>query len=180
MLLFIKEPHTCAACYWAFQYISCYSLSWLWQDGSHNRWCFNTSHVTLYLKTIGNIASGFAFQYISCYSLSIIGPQGVQGPKGFQYISCYSLSKYKATGYTVTGRFNTSHVTLYPDSGGNPIAIHWFQYISCYSLSLATRLVGTIALSFNTSHVTLYQNMEKTKSFTNTSFNTSHVTLYLH
>ena len=35
-----------------------------------------------------------------------------------------------------SGRFNTSHVTLYRYIRGIIIVILWFQYISCYSLSI--------------------------------------------
>ena len=94
MLLFIgllqsnSEPHS------PFQYISCYSLSVTGNTYGAKDVRFNTSHVTLYRKTIQYPQYPFCrFQYISCYSLSI--PEDVQDKikKLFQYISCYSLSK---------------------------------------------------------------------------------------
>ncbi len=71
MLLFIgllqsnSEPHS------PFQYISCYSLSVTGNTYGAKDVRFNTSHVTLYRKTIQYPQYPFCrFQYISCYSLS--------------------------------------------------------------------------------------------------------------
>ena len=75
----------------------------------------------------------------------------------FQYISCYSLSGLPIFAEAIEERFNTSHVTLYLNSG---------QY----------KTLGS--LRFNTSHVTLYQPCRCWWEW-GRSFNTSHVTLYL-
>ena len=118
-----------------FQYISCYSLSGIYQ---------------------GDDGKYYMFQYISCYSLSISTYKGLD-TKVFQYISCYSLSRNRTNAEenltvsihlmllfidirqkdicSATGRFNTSHVTLYR---GDRIVLRNFLD------------------SFNTSHVTLY------------------------
>ena len=71
MLLFIgllqsnSEPHS------PFQYISCYSSSVTGNTYGAKDVRFNTSHVTLYRKTIQYPQYPFCrFQYISCYSLS--------------------------------------------------------------------------------------------------------------
>ena len=54
-----------------FQYISCYSLSVTGNTYGAKDVRFNTSHVTLYRKTIQYPQYPFCrFQYISCYSLS--------------------------------------------------------------------------------------------------------------
>ena len=115
MLLFIgllqsnSEPHS------PFQYISCYSLSVTGNTYGAKDVRFNTSHVTLYRKTIQYPQYPFCrFQYISCYSLSFAAGFFGSISNSFQYISCYSLSSF-------TKRFNCCRL--------------WFQYISCYSLS---------------------------------------------
>ena len=46
----------------------------------------------------------------------------------------------------VSGRFNTSHVTLYPEWGGGDKAWWAFQYISCYSLSGSVSVCDSVAL----------------------------------
>ena len=53
-------------------------------------------------------------------------------------------------------RFNTSHVTLYPDADYEKLIKNMFQYISCYSLSVTQKQETVTSNSFNTSHVTLY------------------------
>ena len=99
----------------------------------------------------------------------------------------------------VKGRFNTSHVTLYPLQGCTLNSCSMFQYISCYSLSNEDKKWHCNYLRFNTSHVTLYQ-LPVLRGWSDTtvsihlmllfigkgsetlspelSFNTSHVTLY--
>ena len=74
-----------------FQYISCYSLSGISTSLHAVNACFNTSHVTLYLRDLLDNKQIVMFQYISCYSLSLSGLCNTR-----IYI-----------------RFNTSHVTLY-------------------------------------------------------------------
>ena len=53
-----------------FQYISCYGLSGTEEQCSQCDEDFNTSHVTVYPKTVVVHKKQFAFQYISCYGLS--------------------------------------------------------------------------------------------------------------
>ena len=105
--------------------------------------CFNTSHVTLYLKlNPKKVEYLTGFQYISCYSLSHVSGRNSATPFQFQYISCYSLS-IDAVGTTAMKvSFNTSHVTLYQKWTDLSINVRrMFQYISCYSLSgMGTRL----------------------------------------
>ena len=76
-----------------FQYITCYSLSDVGEDGDSRLPGFNTSHVTLYQDMVGVGILIPEFQYITCYSLSL-------NPIRISFPSLLS--------------FNTSHVTLYP------------------------------------------------------------------
>ena len=76
-----------------FQYISCYSLSKYTENIMEHKDSFNTSHVTLYLER--------ASDFVDTMTL-------------FQYISCYSLSKEGIDNMKDVRSFNTSHVTLYP------------------------------------------------------------------
>ena len=55
-----------------FQYISCYSLSYQNSETELVKFCFNTSHVTLYQITRYLKQLIKRFQYISCYSLSLV------------------------------------------------------------------------------------------------------------
>ena len=98
-----------------FQYISCYSLSFL---------------AALHKFQL------FSFQYISCYSLSVLSGKVPLGYSMFQYISCYSLSPCCCPVHSPLECFNTSHVTLYRRLCVNLLQLSVFQYISCYSLSL--------------------------------------------
>ena len=75
-----------------FQYITCYSLSDVGEDGDSRLPGFNTSHVTLYQDMVG---------------VGILIPE-------FQYITCYSLSTKEPGSLDLLNSFNTSHVTLYP------------------------------------------------------------------
>ena len=74
--------------------------------------CFNTSHVTLYHKTIWRESYGNSFQYISCYSLSISGIRAESpGSVSIHLMLLFIiLGKYSTKEKT---SFNTSHVTLY-------------------------------------------------------------------
>ena len=139
-----------------FQYISCYSLSFC---NIHNCYLLHM------------------FQYISCYSLSESNP-GYHFDWEFQYISCYSLSSWRAcwireTGVsihlmllfiregsgiiTLRGRFNTSHVTLYPRSCPDCDCVFIVSiHLMLLFISLLTSVAG-LPERFNTSHVTLYQ-----------------------
>ena len=139
---------------------------------------FNTSHVTLYPYKRRVRCKQNPFQYISCYSLSrdcscncitlivsihlmllfiIVLLFKVKFSTSFQYISCYSLSRTFRHTVLPWFRFNTSHVTLYPNTDSHrsfressfntshvtlylkaPLSAENaipFQYISCYSLS---------------------------------------------
>ena len=75
-----------------FQYISCYSLSNYTENIMEDKASFNTSHVTLYPSRLLSVQCRRVFQYISCYSLS---KEGIDNMKDVR-------------------SFNTSHVTLYP------------------------------------------------------------------
>ena len=113
MLLFIRGLGNHCWPHYAFQYISCYSLSEYIQKGERYeivsihlmllfilfaqrlrmaQHCFNTSHVTLYPSRLLSVQCRRVFQYISCYSLS---KEGIDNMKDVR-------------------SFNTSHVTLYP------------------------------------------------------------------
>ena len=60
-------------CSLKFQYITCYSLSTYKMPLETFRKGFNTSHVTLYLSSAGvHGARWIPFQYITCYSLSFL------------------------------------------------------------------------------------------------------------
>ena len=79
-------------------------------------YCFNTSHVTLYLlqqHCLAILIAGFNTSHVTLYrdyeSLQRIAER-------FQYISCYSLSILPLLLETVEISFNTSHVTLYHSS----------------------------------------------------------------
>ena len=97
-----------------FQYITCYSLSkcqkiarWKYEVSIHHmllfiftaslvlhrQFCFNTSHVTLYLNSPSKKTFKIGFQYITCYSLSMDAYVVMQDHIKFQYITCYSLSR---------------------------------------------------------------------------------------
>ena len=101
---------------------------------SERNWCFNTSHVTLYLEAEDNR----------------------QNRRMFQYISCYSLSNYDKLSDAWDYCFNTSHVTLYLIVNCYRLPSIMFQYISCYSLSFCLMYRPIFFDRFNTSHVTLY------------------------
>ena len=137
MLLFISNQCSESIRASTFQYISCYSLSW-------------EEPTTMTIKEM--------FQYISCYSLSYKDMIDKLLPILFQYIPCYSLSFATFYNQKTCNRFNTSHVTLYPDHQ----TLH-YRLLRC----------------FNTSHVTLYQQIAICDKCGKESFNTSHVTLYL-
>ena len=53
---------------------------------------FNTSHVTVYLRSDGSLCLFTGFQYISCYGLSLWVAGYESRRLEFQYISCYGLS----------------------------------------------------------------------------------------
>ena len=135
MLLFIGKFNFEVSFIQEFQYISCYSLSWI--SWLFRLWCNS-------------------FQYISCYSLSQSNHNPRINQKKFQYISCYSLSVQGAAEMPWLISFNTSHVTLYLQQMVADADEVTFQYISCYSLSSSISARPLITSCFNTSHVTLY------------------------
>ena len=142
---------------WAFQYISCCSLS----------------------RAVHEINWGGMFQYISCCSLSR------KSGNISTLIICFNTShvvvyRWSMLLYTpVLLRFNTSHVVVYQLADQvNITAIFgfntshvvvyrkdltpWmtevlFQYISCCSLSCTPAFTPKANTSFNTSHVVVYQ-----------------------
>ena len=80
-----------------FQYISCYSLSSYKMIERTDKYCFNTSHVTLYQNTISGspaIRPSFNTSHVTLYPSS--------------ETTC--ISRYRG--------FNTSHVTLYQTWSG--------------------------------------------------------------
>ena len=97
-----------------FQYISCYSLSYLILYFTCN--CSVSIHLMLLFiqKRLSAEWMAELFQYISCYSLSCEDSVESRSSTQFQYISCYSLSKCQAVYWKKKEGFNTSHVTLYP------------------------------------------------------------------
>ena len=157
MLLFIYCRTSLLGNIKSFQYISCYSLSEQGERTASVRCRFNTSHVTLYRNPYFLRIKHTKFQYISCYSLSVLRNRTLSTAGSFQYISCYSLSFIRCLFSITHMSFNTSHVTLYPESCHKHdsyicVSIHLmllfiykipmvadirdlFQYISCYSLS---------------------------------------------
>ena len=136
MLLFIgllqsnSEPHS------PFQYISCYSLSVTGNTYGAKDVRFNTSHVTLYRKTIQYPQYPFCrFQYISCYSLS----WSITDNKRLKRVSIHLMLLFirlVITFFFEMVCFNTSHVTLYQAAPMVKVIDCKFQYISCYSLSV--------------------------------------------
>ena len=118
-----------------FQYISCYGLSGTMFVGNNEFGNFNTSHVTVYLRTheLNNLSKD-----------------------RFQYISCYGLSRSVKRIQIIPLNFNTSHVTVYRGIWSNSPDTRIFQYISCYGLSKSRKNSGYGFIYFNTSHVTVY------------------------
>ena len=130
---------------------------------------FNTSHVTVYhthrlsemlltgisihlMLLFIRISPGLhdvvrAFQYISCYCLSGFHSR-ISDRTVFQYISCYCLSGRGILWSGNEANFNTSHVTVYPNSSSHSSAV---------------------SLDFNTSHVTVYR-MSGLLAIVNSSF----------
>ena len=136
MLLFIDEVSPTNVDYWLFQYITCYSLSFIkWED--EEPWSM--------------------FQYITCYSLSSSCHNLALSPNCFNtsHVTLYRFLMHIKRLYLRC--FNTSHVTLYlmqkqTHTGSLLVSIHHmllfivimtlnsdsvkqFQYITCYSLS---------------------------------------------
>ena len=78
----------------------------------------------------------------------------------------------------VKGRFNTSHVTLYPLQGCTLNSCSMFQYISCYSLSEFHFFRYSVNPPFQYISCYSLSNEDKKWHCNYLRFNTSHVTLY--
>ena len=82
---------------------------------SESEYSFNTSHVTLYRNPVSawSVAAGVSIHLM----LLFISKSDVKevNLNRFQYISCYSLSLRPQENIPCQTRFNTSHVTLYPE-----------------------------------------------------------------
>ena len=92
MLLFIGTQVKTDIQTTGFQYITCYSLSYIYDMDARTQ---------------------DTFQYITCYSLSPGEHRGKHPENLFQYITCYSLSNITYRAQAQGASFNTSHVTLY-------------------------------------------------------------------
>ena len=182
-----------------FQYISCYSLSYLplilviIQNVSiHLMLLFIHDHT-------GRVHGRNPFQYISCYSLSGENLIWYDVPYWFQYISCYSLSGLGEIQRWLS--YVSIHLMLlFISNEKNFYSMQdMFQYISCYSLSIQARRKNGVRFvsihlmllfisiqwqdSDNRSHVSIHLMLLFIKcgaeiEIAKTSFNTSHVTLY--
>ena len=135
MLLFISDGALYSAIIGSFQYISCYCLSHKNAHGGK-------------LWTI--------FQYISCYCLSLPDlPKRVN----HLHISIHLMLLFIGGSWSLPKmhrNFNTSHVTVYPDScwvfsKRNYISIHLMLLFIFFPFEIFSRM-----LDFNTSHVTVY------------------------
>ena len=102
----------------------------------------------------------------------------IQGPQGFQYISCYCLSIIWWVWPCMQTNFNTSHVTVYPNSCSKSNQSIQFQYISCYCLSgTDTReFQGNVKFQYISCYcLSAIQQLKESKKL---YFNTSYVTVY--
>ena len=118
--------------------------------------CFNTSHVTLYLEPAGKHRLGFTVSIHLMLLFITEGSMEEVTSNLFQYISCYSLSGSSFNISRNKYRFNTSHVTLYPDGKVDVMICLKFQYISCYSLSLFTAIVNVPTVTFRFQYISCY------------------------
>mgnify|MGYP000012059015 FL=1 len=92
-----------------FQYISCYSLSVTGNTYGAKDVRFNTSHVTLYRKTIQYPQYPFCrFQYISCYSLS----WSITDNKRLKRVSIHLMLLFIKTGGINDGKIITVSIHL--------------------------------------------------------------------
>ena len=162
-----------------FQYISCYSLSSYKMIERTDKYCFNTSHVTLYLSGLLRRLKPngcFNTSHVTLYQNTISGSPAIRPSFNTSHVTLYPSSE--TTCISRYRGFNTSHVTLYRERRGRRfhrtgVSIHLmllfiftplqimlarlaFQYISCYSLSCRSNNLR-IGICFNTSHVTLYR-----------------------
>ena len=180
MLLFITGEDLRDYIGGKFQYISCYSLSYLWQ----NRAALDHVSIHLMLLFIQRETEVICSEVpVSIHlMLLFIEVSGVGSAvvEAFQYISCCSLSNCKEYRLYKQKGFNTSHVTLYRKPGTAKLPAESSFNTSHVTLYLRNfQRIRNPFPCFNTSHVTLYQDFFVKKSDDELSFNTSHVTLYL-
>ena len=103
-------------------------------------YCFNTSHVTLYLKReefFESLETSFNTSHVTLY-------------RTFVLLFLFSIC------------FNTSHVTLYPKSREDRLSLLLCfntSHVTLYPCSL--RATSLVSKRFNTSHVTLYRRLMK-------------------
>ena len=120
---------------------------------------FNTSHVTVYLKSEPLFFQADQFQYISCYCLScyrwkernykqisihlmllFIAIQPIHTYRILLYFNTSHVTVYLIELFGICfchNDFNTSHVTVYHSYIVNCLLCSIFQYISCYCLSIS-------------------------------------------
>ena len=162
-----------------FQYISCYSLSEEASNFQNSNYSFNTSHVTLYRRSLQkNFTSGLGFNtsHVTLYRYR----SDHRRPVGEVSIHLMLLFIIYLTIERIISRcFNTSHVTLYQkitekSRNNKTVSIHLMLLFIQFSeersfsstnvsihlmlLFIAKLIENLIQYSgFNTSHVTLYQ-----------------------
>ena len=136
MLLFIEILNTVKTTNTMFQYISCCYLS----STGYSRKL--PGEVSIHLMLLFILSRFFIceivteFQYISCCYLSEEEQKKRLQMFMFQYISCCYLSWERLKNLMIEGRFNTSHVVIYP---------------------FKTLFPSFTSRGFNTSHVVIYQ-----------------------
>ena len=162
-----------------FQYISCYSLSFPDRESTIMCLCFNTSHVTLYLSEITLFSKSLARfnpSHVTLYPL----PGSITAAIILVSIHLMLLFIWfnRISIYWLMC-FNTSHVTLYQKCGRkltDPESM--FQYISCYSLSKYGCPYPIKKRGFQYISCYSLSHAEAIALQHVQSFNTSHVTLY--
>ena len=157
MLLFIAVLKEDFEQYFAFQYISCYSLSFPDRESTIMCLCFNTSHITLYLSEITLFSKSLArfnTSHVTLYPL----PGSITAAIILVSIHLMLLFIGKSLERPVFHTVVSIHLMLLfiqkvAEGSGEKCK---FQYISCYSLSGFVQYPIFNCNSFNTSHVTLY------------------------
>ena len=148
----------CVCFCFAFKYISCYSLSKVFQNGTYLAQNSNTSHVILYQGKRRETTGEGTFKYISCYSLSSFSNTNFADVIAFKYISCYSLSSLYIFSQMCLFYSNTSHVILYPSLQASQCCTRPHSNTSHVILYLIPLFLDTIIYAYsNTSHVILYR-----------------------
>ena len=136
MLLFIENPIAATRSGTMFQYIPCYSLSYPNAKIFSSVVSFNTSHVTLYLRTM---RKDFRWSKVSIHPMLLFIAKLIFWMRlwvMFQYIPCYSLSCHDFI------EFCFFVVSIHPMLlfiwmwGYQNWLTFVFQYIPCYSLSI--------------------------------------------